>query len=272
MTTEDVCRFQKWTSPKPSWPDDGNRQGWVTCDPSRHARPGCHRSPPVRCPPTMVDAAAERRSAGDWHGACAAADVEIRLNPELAPDLLRWHIPRCGHGAGPLAEGLLIPLADYADASRSGIAVTLVAATPQVALAAGQRIVLTVVEGVVRQGPTSIDPAVRAVLDDVRGRSADRYCLRRNRDDTALGDSALRDSVFDSTARLSHGGDLADRRRGTDPRRGSAARWPGRRGRTSSWSSPTGSRLTACVTMVARRGTPAIHTGRTGGTSIYAPV
>jgi hypothetical protein len=27
-------------------------------------------------PPTMIEAASERRSAGDWRGACAAADIE----------------------------------------------------------------------------------------------------------------------------------------------------------------------------------------------------
>ncbi|MGH3415838.1 MAG: hypothetical protein ACRDSS_05185, partial [Actinocrinis sp.] len=60
----------------------------------------------------MIEAATRRRSAGDWRGACAAADVEIQFNPDairrvhgsrvagrllvdlrnLAPDLLRWHL------------------------------------------------------------------------------------------------------------------------------------------------------------------------------------
>src|SRR4051812_3796026 len=73
-------------------------------------------------PPTMIAAAARRRAVGDWRGACAAADVDVYLNLdlvrrrlgsgaadqlsaallELAPDLLRWHLPRQGHGAGEL--------------------------------------------------------------------------------------------------------------------------------------------------------------------------
>nr|BFE64024.1 hypothetical protein GCM10020063_085500 [Dactylosporangium thailandense] len=69
---------------------------------------------PSAVPATMIERATERREAGDWQGACAAAgvllgfelrSVERQLGPEavdkaeddlrhLVPDLLRWHIPR----------------------------------------------------------------------------------------------------------------------------------------------------------------------------------
>lgn len=154
-------------------------------------------------PPTMVDSAAARREAGDWRGACAAAGVALHLPPDsvrrrhgadmaerlladlrvLAPDLLRWHFPRCGHGSGRLLEGLLVPLAGYSDDPDDPAMpprLTLVAATPPIALVAGERIVLTVVESG-RSRPTSPDPVVRAVLDAVHVRSAERHDLRRHR-------------------------------------------------------------------------------------------
>lgn len=141
-------------------------------------------------PPAMIEAATQRRLAGDWRGACAAADVDLHLNPDvvrrrhgadaaaqlladlrsLAPDLLRWHLPRYGHGPGQLHEGLLIPLADYPAATAT---LTLAAATPRFALAAGQRVVLTLLDS----GRGQADP----VLSSVRRRSADRYSLRRHR-------------------------------------------------------------------------------------------
>lgn len=152
-------------------------------------------------PPTMIEAAARRRAAGDWRGACAAADVEVSFHPDavrrrhgraaadalladlrtLAPDLLRWHLPRCGHGAGRLLDGLLIPLADYAGA---GTVLTLAAATPGFALAAGERIVLTLLESeAVRGGRAEANagPALRELLNSVHRRSAERYSLRRQR-------------------------------------------------------------------------------------------
>jgi hypothetical protein len=122
-------------------------------------------------PPGMIAAATRRRLSGDWRGACAAADVEVQLNLDavlarhgaditasllgdlraLAPDLLRWHLPRASHGCGRLLGGLVVPLARYPDRgggqrSRSGGVLTLVAATPDYALAAGERIVLTTLE------------------------------------------------------------------------------------------------------------------------------
>ncbi|WP_169739984.1 hypothetical protein [Actinospica robiniae] len=113
--------------------------------------------------PAMIEAAARRRSAGDWRGACAAAAVHPHLDPRsvrhrhgaeiaallrtdlrsLAPDLLRWHFPRARHDAGHLLTGMWVQLADYSDA---GAPITLVAATPRGA-PAGQRIILTLLEG-----------------------------------------------------------------------------------------------------------------------------
>lgn len=115
-------------------------------------------------PPRMIAAATRRRVNGDWRGACAAADVEVQVDLDavlarhgadvtaallgdlrvLAPDLLRWHLPRAAHGSGRLLGGLVVPLARYPD--RGGGALALVAATPDYALAAGERIVLTTLE------------------------------------------------------------------------------------------------------------------------------
>jgi hypothetical protein len=149
-------------------------------------------------PPTMIEAAAERRSAGDWRGACAAADVEFFFNPEtvrrrygaevagallddlrtLAPDLLRWHLPRYAHGSGQLLGGLLVPLAEYGGA---GTGLTLAAATPGFALAAGERIVLTLLETCSSGARANTDAAAGAVLKAVHRRCAERYDWRRYR-------------------------------------------------------------------------------------------
>ncbi|KUL33041.1 hypothetical protein [Actinoplanes awajinensis] len=61
-------------------------------------------------PSGMVAAATAARLAGDWRGACAAAGVDVRIDPSdaafldadlagLAPDLLRRHLPRAGNHA-----------------------------------------------------------------------------------------------------------------------------------------------------------------------------
>lgn len=69
-------------------------------------------------PPWMVEQATERRLAGDWRGACAAANVDVTFDladvarehgdavataieddlGNFAPDLLRWHLPRLDRG------------------------------------------------------------------------------------------------------------------------------------------------------------------------------
>ncbi len=74
-------------------------------------------------PPSMIETATARRAAGDWAGACAAARIDTDLDlravrhrhgteltarlradlRRLAPDLLRWHMPRIA------PDGLLRP-------------------------------------------------------------------------------------------------------------------------------------------------------------------
>lgn len=140
----------------------------------------------------MIAAVAERRAVGDWRGACAAADVDVCLRLDsvrrdygseiadqllaalssLAPDLLRWHLPRRAHGSGELLAGLLVPLAEFADGRRQ---LTLAAATPQFALDAGQRIVLVLLGG-------GEDAATRAVLEAVRLKYPSRLSLVRHRE------------------------------------------------------------------------------------------
>ena len=84
-------------------------------------------------PRWMIEACTERRAAGDWRGACAAArfDVDFEL-PEIAerygpdvagaleddlrhlvPDLVRWHLPRILGGRSTLATCLTVVLAGY---------------------------------------------------------------------------------------------------------------------------------------------------------------
>ncbi|CAM5661637.1 hypothetical protein SBADM41S_03115 [Streptomyces badius] len=90
-------------------------------------------------PASMIETATARREAGDWAGACAAArvDVDLQLRSvasshgrelaaciradlrHLAPDLLRWHLPRIApHGL--LRPGLTIELARYDPLERDG--------------------------------------------------------------------------------------------------------------------------------------------------------
>lgn len=117
-------------------------------------------------PPAMIETATARRKVGDWAGACAAAgfDVDVNLRslarthgPELArrvrddlrhlaPDLLRWHMPRVGPD-GLLRPALTVTLARYGVedpgslCGRAG-SVHLVARTAPSWADAGQRIVL----------------------------------------------------------------------------------------------------------------------------------
>ncbi|MET8331233.1 hypothetical protein [Streptomyces sp. NPDC005181] len=118
-------------------------------------------------PPSMIETATARRRAGDWAGACAAAGFDVDLNPRsvarthgqelaaqiradlrhLAPDLLRWHMPRIGpHGL--LRPGLTIALARYDAEGRDGTSpVHLVVRTPPAWADAGQRISLALWDG-----------------------------------------------------------------------------------------------------------------------------
>ncbi|MGW1273611.1 hypothetical protein ACWD5A_34070, partial [Streptomyces sp. NPDC002491] len=117
-------------------------------------------------PASMIETATARRRAGDWAGACAAAGVDVDLDlrtlasshgrefvsrlrsdlRHLAPDLLRWHLPRIAPD-GLLRPGLTVALARYDGAGRGGRPVHLVVRTPPSWADAGQRISLTVWEG-----------------------------------------------------------------------------------------------------------------------------
>ncbi|MEV4415572.1 hypothetical protein [Catellatospora sp. NPDC049609] len=117
-------------------------------------------------PPSMIEAATARRAAGDWAGACAAArfDVDLDLREtarrhgrelaaqvrrdlrHLAPDLLRWHLPRIAPD-GLLRPGLTVSLARYQPAGPRGTAVHLVARTAPAWADSGQRISLALWDG-----------------------------------------------------------------------------------------------------------------------------
>ncbi|MDX3383837.1 hypothetical protein PV682_20560 [Streptomyces niveiscabiei] len=114
-------------------------------------------------PPAMIKTATARRETGDWAGACAAARVEVDLElgsakraygtalvsrlradlRHLAPDLLRWHMPRTAPD-GLLRPALTIPLARY---DTDGRALWLVVRTPPAWADAGQRMSLALWDG-----------------------------------------------------------------------------------------------------------------------------
>ncbi|MFD8595113.1 hypothetical protein ACFV1L_08950 [Kitasatospora sp. NPDC059646] len=110
-------------------------------------------------PPAMIETATARRELGDWGGACAAARFDVELDVRalarthgselaaqlrddlrhLAPDLLRWHLPRTAPD-GLLRPNLSAALARY---PRDGpAAFQLVARTAPPRAAAGQRVSL----------------------------------------------------------------------------------------------------------------------------------
>ncbi|KIF75291.1 hypothetical protein QR77_17925 [Streptomyces sp. 150FB] len=115
-------------------------------------------------PPSMIETATARRAVGDWAGACAAARVDIDLDlravrdrygtdllsrlradlRRLAPDLLRWHLPRIAPD-GRLRAGLTISLARYG--SSGAKPPHLVVRTPPARADAGQRMSLALWEG-----------------------------------------------------------------------------------------------------------------------------
>ena len=118
-------------------------------------------------PPSMIETATARRHAGDWAGACAAAGIDVDLDlrsvarthgrdlatriradlRHLAPDLLRWHMPRVAPD-GLLRPGLTIALARYDAAGRDdGSPVHLVVRTPPAWADGGQRISLALWDG-----------------------------------------------------------------------------------------------------------------------------
>ncbi|MFF7929713.1 hypothetical protein [Streptomyces sp. NPDC007940] len=109
-------------------------------------------------PASMIETATARRLAGDWAGACAAANFDVDLDLRsvardhgrelarrvrsdlraLAPDLLRWHLPRVAPD-GLLRPGLTLTLARYETVEGP---VHLVARTAPAWADAGQRISL----------------------------------------------------------------------------------------------------------------------------------
>ncbi|NUS91402.1 MAG: hypothetical protein HOQ36_03155, partial [Nocardia sp.] len=117
-------------------------------------------------PPSMIETATARRHAGDWAGACAAAgfDVDIDMRSvarghgrdladriradlgRLAPDLLRWHLPRVAPD-GLLRPGLTVSLARYGPPGSGAGTVHLVARTAPAWADAGQRIGLALWDG-----------------------------------------------------------------------------------------------------------------------------
>lgn len=131
-------------------------------------------------PPSMIESATDRRTAGDWAGACAAAHVDVDLDlraagrangprfaaqvradlRHLAPDLLRWHFPRVGPD-GLLRPGLTVSLARYPADADSGDATHLVARTPPAWAAGGQRISLALWEPSVPRAGAGLHPHPR---------------------------------------------------------------------------------------------------------------
>ncbi|MEV4560344.1 hypothetical protein AB0K51_25565 [Kitasatospora sp. NPDC049285] len=123
-------------------------------------------------PPAMIENATARRELGDWGGACAAAgfDPEVDLRAvarthgretvrqirsdlrHLAPDLLRWHLPRVAPD-GLLRPGLTLTLARYPAAGPGPL--HLVARTAPAWAEGGQRVELALWDG------TLTDPAAR---------------------------------------------------------------------------------------------------------------
>ncbi|MFJ4340145.1 hypothetical protein [Streptomyces sp. NPDC088915] len=121
-------------------------------------------------PPSMIETATARRAVGDWAGACAAARIDVDLDPRavadrhgtdltarlradlrrLAPDLLRWHMPRIAPD-GRLRPGLTLTLARYG--SPGAAPLSLVVRTPPAWADAGQRMSLAVWEGSGNHGP-----------------------------------------------------------------------------------------------------------------------
>ncbi|WP_435179387.1 hypothetical protein [Actinacidiphila sp. bgisy145] len=125
-------------------------------------------------PPSMIETATARRAAGDWAGACAAARVDVDLDlcavrhrhgtdvlarlradlRRLAPDLLRWHLPRTAPD-GRLRPDLTILLARYGSSS---FPLDLVVRTPPPWADAGQRVSLALWEG---PSGAAVRPALR---------------------------------------------------------------------------------------------------------------
>ncbi|MGW6495274.1 ankyrin repeat domain-containing protein [Nonomuraea angiospora] len=90
-------------------------------------------------PRWMIERATERRLAGDWRGACAAANVDVAFDLagiarehggavavaveddllHFAPDLLRWHLPRVLAGRTTIRNGQTMTLGRHPGAART---------------------------------------------------------------------------------------------------------------------------------------------------------
>ncbi|MEU2155762.1 hypothetical protein ABZ532_12250 [Streptomyces sp. NPDC019396] len=117
-------------------------------------------------PPSMIETATARRAVGDWAGACAAARIDVDLDLRavgrrhgtglatrlradlrlLAPDLLRWHMPRSAPD-GLLRPGLTVCLARYPGTGSGDTPLQLVVRTPPAWADAGQRMSLALWDG-----------------------------------------------------------------------------------------------------------------------------
>ena len=129
-------------------------------------------------PPSMIETATARRAAGDWAGACAAARVDVDLDlrsvarahgrelaarvradlRRLAPDLLRWHLPRIAPD-GLLRPGLTLTLVRYGDDATGPP--HLVVRTPPAWADGGQRISLALWDGTHRDADARRHPHPR---------------------------------------------------------------------------------------------------------------
>ncbi|QDY81006.1 ankyrin repeat domain-containing protein [Streptomyces qinzhouensis] len=157
----------------------------------------------------MIEQATEAREAGDWRAACAAAAVDVPdgLDPEriadrygaevaarvaddlryLAPDLLRWHLPRTLGGHTTLAVCRRVVLAAYGE---SGPVLSLTN-TPM--LAGPQRLLL------------HFGPAVAPGADELYGLdylTEDWTAARRFWDARRTGELRLSAGAADARGRL----------------------------------------------------------------------
>ncbi|MFD9002446.1 hypothetical protein ACFV0T_15950 [Streptomyces sp. NPDC059582] len=184
-------------------------------------------------PPSMIDTATARRHAGDWAGACAAAGIDVDLGPRalarthgreladriradlrhLAPDLLRWHLPRVAPG-GLLRPGLTLSLARYDIEGADGEhPVHLVARTPPAWADAGQRISLALWDGASRSDAGARRhphprPSRRFRLDLHRhlwdARRSDELRIRSGADRPPLDDGPATDPELPETVPPGH--------------------------------------------------------------------
>ncbi|MFJ6855615.1 hypothetical protein ACIQM3_34675 [Streptomyces sp. NPDC091271] len=164
----------------------------------------------IAVPPSMIETATARRTAGDWAAACAAAgfDVDLDLRTvrrvhggelaallradlrRLAPDLLRWHMPRTAP-EGLLRPGTALTLVRYDDPGRPR-PVHLVARTAPAWADAGQRISLALWDGAASPGPCGYRPPDRRFRLDLHRHLWDASRSVELRERSAAGGPAPR--------------------------------------------------------------------------------